>query len=111
MRSTKDGAGASVYDEEQLLVADTLVAAEFQVSGAFGLGTAELRLAKALIAADTLIAGWSQGRQHGAISPMTSVARKGWELFAIETILILAYIYSPRSSELGPSEFLELSLT
>ena len=77
---TRGGAEASVYDQEQLLVADTLVAAEFQAPRASDLGAAELRLSKALIAADAQIAARRQGRQLGVISPMTSVARRGWSL-------------------------------
>ena len=73
--SIEAGAETSVYDEEQLLIAATLVSAEFQVSRAFYLGAAEIRLFEAWIAANTQIAGWRQGRRLGVISSLAPAAK------------------------------------
>ena len=75
LRSTEASAGDFVYDEERLLITASPTAAEFQVSRAFSLGTAELRVFKVLIAADSQIIGWRQGRQLGVISFLAPAAK------------------------------------
>ena len=64
--------GAFVYDEDQLLIAVTLVAANFQVSRIFDAPLVENDLFKVSTAANTQATGRRRGRQLGLISFLAS---------------------------------------
>ena len=68
LRRTKAEKEAVAYNDEQLLRAATLCASEFQVSRDYALRSVGNHLSTALIAANTQLTGWRQGRHLGSIS-------------------------------------------
>ena len=59
---------ALAFDNEKLLFAATLRAAEFRASRKFTQGAIEDHIFNVSIAADAQLAGWRRGRQLGIIS-------------------------------------------